>query len=279
MAFGMVHLGAIGDLILAMPVAEAIAGDEPIHLMGRGGHRDLAGLWPACRRYADGEECQLHTLFAGRPGDRLRRWLDRCGPRPPMLFAAERVAGTAWINTRDRDGRTHISLQMLRCIRPEAAMEDLPLPHLSVAGMPIGGGPAPVVLHPGSGGVAKCWPLHRFVRTATLLAAAGHTVRWLLGPVERERYVDEQLRGAPGEVHANRPLREVLELLAGCAVYVGNDSGITHAAAALGRPTVALFGPTRPRVWAPRGRRVCVLPFESTPAEVAAACDDLPAES
>jgi len=43
------------------------------------------------------------------------------------------------------------------------------------------------------------------------------------------------------------------------AVYLGNDSGITHLAAAVGVPTVALFGPSDPRQWAPRGRRVTVI--------------------
>jgi ADP-heptose:LPS heptosyltransferase len=42
-------------------------------------------------------------------------------------------------------------------------------------------------------------------------------------------------------------------------VYIGNDSGISHLAAAAGAPVVALFGPTDPAVWAPRGPRVRIL--------------------
>ena len=42
-------------------------------------------------------------------------------------------------------------------------------------------------------------------------------------------------------------------------MFVGNDSGTTHLAAMLGAPTVALFGPTDPAVWAPTGPRVRVL--------------------
>jgi ADP-heptose:LPS heptosyltransferase len=48
-------------------------------------------------------------------------------------------------------------------------------------------------------------------------------------------------------------------LLARVDVYLGNDSGVSHLAAALGVPTVAIFGPTDPRIWAPRGPRVTVL--------------------
>ncbi len=47
--------------------------------------------------------------------------------------------------------------------------------------------------------------------------------------------------------------------MAGARLYIGNDSGITHLAAAIGIPTLALFGPTSPATWAPRGPNVTVL--------------------
>ena len=51
--------------------------------------------------------------------------------------------------------------------------------------------------------------------------------------------------------------------LARASLYIGNDSGITHLAAAVGTPTLALFGPTDPAVWAPRGPNVRVAKFIS----------------
>lgn len=47
--------------------------------------------------------------------------------------------------------------------------------------------------------------------------------------------------------------------LARARLYIGNDSGITHLAAAVGTPVLALFGPTDPAVWAPRGPHVRVV--------------------
>ena len=47
--------------------------------------------------------------------------------------------------------------------------------------------------------------------------------------------------------------------LAGARVYIGNDSGVTHLAAALGVPVIAIFVATPPEVWAPRGSNVSVL--------------------
>jgi len=282
MPLGMIHLGAIGDLILAMPVAEAVAGGEPIHLLGRGPHREFAEPWAPCMRYgdADADARGLPTLLAGRPSPAMRRWLAQCGPEAPLLFAAKPIAGLRWVNTRDGDGRTHISLQMLRRVRPGACDEDLPLPSLSVPADPFApSGRRPAVIHPGSGGVMKCWPLRHFLRVAWHLAEAGFSVHWILGPAEVERFLDEQLHGEVGHVHRDLPLSIVLTMLSSCAVYVGNDSGITHAAAGLGRPTVALFGPTNPSVWGPRGRRVTLLPFETSASDVASAAGSLSAES
>ena len=73
-------------------------------------------------------------------------------------------------------------------------------------------------------------------------------VRWSAGP-------QEPLDGA---VRFGN-LYDLACWLASARVYIGNDSGITHLAAAAGVPVVAVFGPTDPEIWAPRGERVQVL--------------------
>ena len=103
-----------------------------------------------------------------------------------------------------------------------------------------------VLIQPGSGSPAKCWPWF------TELAAKLDSVRFILGPAEGDFRT-------PFPVLRNRPLRELTVELCRCRGYVGNDSGITHLAAYLGGPTVALFGPTDPALWGPIGRRVTVL--------------------
>jgi hypothetical protein len=55
------------------------------------------------------------------------------------------------------------------------------------------------------------------------------------------------------------PLSRLAALLVECSGYVGNDSGVSHLAAALGVPTAAVFGPTDPAVWAPVGPKVSVV--------------------
>ena len=67
-------------------------------------------------------------------------------------------------------------------------------------------------------------------------------VHWLAGP-------DEDL---PGAIRIPN-LYDLACWLAGAKVYLGNDSGISHLAAAVGTPTLALFTATKPRDWSPRG--------------------------
>ena len=63
--------------------------------------------------------------------------------------------------------------------------------------------------------------------------------------------------------------------LAQARVYIGNDSGISHLAAAVGTPTIVLFGPTNPAVWAPRGSHV-LAPMETVePADVIMAVEQM----
>ena len=103
------------------------------------------------------------------------------------------------------------------------------------------------VIHPFSGSPAKNWPLEKFQALARKLE---HTmpVRWCAGPEDPP--LKDCVRIAD--------LYDLACWLASARLYLGNDSGITHLAAAAGAPVLALFGPTDPAVWAPRGPNVRV---------------------
>lgn len=118
----------------------------------------------------------------------------------------------------------------------------------------------PVLLHPGSGGAPKWTPLPFFRRTAESLASEGKPVLVVWGEAEVSRLTEiravfdglPHVRVMPHSVH----LRLWTGLAANAAGYVGNDSGMTHLAAACGLPVAAVFGPTDPAVWAPPGAKV-----------------------
>jgi heptosyltransferase-3 len=57
----------------------------------------------------------------------------------------------------------------------------------------------------------------------------------------------------------NASLPDLCQALNECTVFVGHDTGVTHLAAAVGTPTVVMFGPTNSSVWAPLGKHVTVI--------------------
>jgi hypothetical protein len=101
------------------------------------------------------------------------------------------------------------------------------------------------VIHPFSGSARKNWPIERFRAIAAQLERV-MPVKWCAG---------EEDPPLPGAVRIDN-LFELACWLARARLYIGNDSGITHLAAAVGTPVLALFGPTDPEVWAPRGKNV-----------------------
>lgn len=127
-----------------------------------------------------------------------------------------------------------------------------------------------IAIHPGSGSPRKNWPLECFVEVAMALAAR-KTVDpvFLLGDAEKGMEV-ALARRCPGmRCLTGMGLLELAGVLARCRGYLGNDSGVTHLAAALGVPVTVLFGATDPSVWAPRGPHVRVLrQGEAIPDEV-----------
>ena len=91
-----------------------------------------------------------------------------------------------------------------------------------------------------------------FTDIADRLIARGLSVGWCCGPAEEAfNDLDPQLPSIS--------LVELAPLLASAKLYIGNDSGITHLASVAGCPTVAVFGPTNPRVWQPIGPRTIVI--------------------
>ena len=125
-----------------------------------------------------------------------------------------------------------------------------------------------VAIHPGSGSAAKNWPADQYASLVDRLHAEYGLASVVLGgPADAEALV--VLHDRPGQPPAaelvERPLLVVAALLGRAAAFLGNDSGLSHLAGLLGVPTLALFGPSDPTVWAPLGPRVRVLRSASLP--------------
>ncbi len=285
----VIRSGALGDFVLTLPAIRALREAAPrahIEIVGRTATLEVA----RGRYYADAvrsiDRADFAPLFA--PGgeaspeviayltgfdlilsylpDRdglFRRNLERVGVRRLVCGdpvpapdegrhivdrLAEPVEG-AGIPVRDRSPRVFLT------------EEDGWTAEAFLKGCGISESDLFVVIHPGSGGARKCWPAERFARVAEVVAqTTGARVVVPCGPAD-EQVVEQmasEMAVAP-VVARGLPLPVLAGALARCRAYLGNDSGVTHLSAASGAPVVALFGPTDPRVWGPRGERVRVV--------------------
>jgi heptosyltransferase II len=113
----------------------------------------------------------------------------------------------------------------------------------------LGNGPA-VAVAPGSVGASKRWPY--YAEAARLLAAQGLDVWVVGGPGEREFAAEIVAAGGPTVRDlTGTDLRNGILAMAAASVAISNDSGLMHIAAAIGTPTMGIFGPTSPYLWAP----------------------------
>ncbi len=115
--------------------------------------------------------------------------------------------------------------------------------------------------HVGSGSPQKNWPIDRW--TELIDQFDGFFEDFLLVGGEADDNVVRDFRAGCSSPRLrtllNASLKDLCHALHGCSVFVGHDTGVTHLAAAIGIPTVALFGPTDPNIWAPLGDHVSVV--------------------
>lgn len=270
--------GALGDCVLLWPLLRALA---PLTLVGPAGagrlaERELLGVkaiedgtaeWS--RLFADDagaargahapavlESARLVISFVSDGADAWARNVRGLRPECRCLFARSRPPAGAKVHvtTYRRRQLEHAGLQLA------AAAPGLCRPR-STRTAPREGRRTTVVLAPGSGAPAKCWPADRFERLALRLLDRGLDVRIVMGHVERERFDAGLLDRWHARFDVGYPPTpiELADHIRDASLFAGNDSGPTHLAAQLGVPTLALFGPTDPRVWSPVGPDVTLV--------------------
>ncbi len=252
-----VHSGGMGDFLLACPALAHLSHNRTVTLAGHRERLEIAveaGLAESAVRL---DAIDFGSLFS-TPSPRLQ------------AFASNFDEAIVWMGDDDgliTQGLHACGVEEVRCFPglPRANWtKHATAYYLDCLGLPETDGfqitIAPNktfngwIIHPGSGSARKNWPVERFAEVADYLQHRGRTVRWCLGPAE------EAFQLPDGAV----PLRlaspvALAHCLAAAEGYVGNDSGVSHLAAMLGCPTVAIFGPTDPGIWAPRGPRVRVV--------------------
>jgi len=281
------HDGALGDVLLSLPCIRVIRDNSDfIHMAGPPDVADLlretgyvdetspAGKALFASLYSKGMERAAmdfleqfdHAVVFTRRGDSL------------LVANVEKVVPrTEIIITIPPEGeRSHVAQFRLNQLcfggKSDDLQSRLTIPSLYreegkefiVRSFGIEGRGPLMAFHPGSGGRRKCWPLENYFKLGErILSSRASRLLFLTGPAEEPDVADEILgfaRGHKGVIHVrNEPLIMVAGLLANSDLYLGNDSGITHLAAAANVRVVVLFGPSDPFLWKPLGKGVQVI--------------------
>jgi heptosyltransferase-3 len=242
----LIRPGAIGDCILSLPALECL-------------RADYTEVWIRSEaapliRFADcvRSTAAMRIDFLGLPG---------VNPPPELLGRLRSFDSiVSWYGSnrpefRDQVRALDLPFEFLDALPPagarihaadfflqQAGCSGVAWPRIQVPQSPPGDF---AVIHPFSGSARKNWAWDRYRELGERLTMP---VRWCAGPEEQ---LDDAVR--------IDNLYDLACWLATARIYIGNDSGITHLAAAVDIPVVAIFGPTDPAVWAPRGARVRVL--------------------
>ena len=245
----LIRPGALGDFIVSIPAMECL----------RAGYLEV---WSALRNVPLAARFADHARSLASTG---LDWLELNGPSEPLL---ETLRGfdsiVSWYGAsrpefREAVAALRLPFQFFPALPPVGCVTHAADFYLeqarSIASCACDGIPRIAchatranfaVIHPFAGSPRKRWPLECFHELAQRLARR-MPVEWCAGQ-------DDELPGA-------RRFEDLYDLacwLATARIYIGNDSGPTHLAAAVGTPVVALFGPSDPAVWAPRSPRVAI---------------------
>lgn len=285
----VIHPGALGDVLLALPAVRALRTAFYDCEIGLLAGRAMAYLLHTCKEVDAAfslESQALAGLIAGsesmEPG--IRRWTTKCAlvvawmnDSDQRLSAALRGIGIPRVIVRSPSicSKAHQTDRFLETIQSvvqsQVVCQKLHLPadvieqtKSRLVRMGVVEDKPLVLLHPGSGSRHKCSNPSLLSRVAEWCLKKGLTPLVVGGPADEEQ-VENLLA-----VCVQRPmilrgldLLSMAGVLVHGVVFIGHDSGLTHLAAALHIPTLALFGPTKPERWAPWGPYVTVLTGET----------------
>lgn len=290
----VIHPGALGDVLLAIPALRALRSafpDDALSLAAQPQIGELLMALGVVDRQVPFDSLGLDALFVDGPLPTRARALSRAarviswfGARdatfvcrlstvvPDALIAPPAPTGDipTWEHLVQTVAKHTVDASWLAPVAVPKRLVEESRRWLDAAGWD--GTTRLVMVHPGAGGVAKRWPVQGFARALEDL-----TQRACLGVIIHEGPADAEAAAAlrarfqtPAMRLVQPPLPLLTGILSHVAVYLGNDSGISHLAATVGAPSAVLFtmATLAWRPWAPAGRLIVVTTTEVEETDV-----------
>lgn len=283
----IIHPGALGDILLAVPAMRRLRAQFPQHKVVLCSNEPVARLLLECRVIdawlsVQGRACAGLFDPEASIGGELQGWLERCDcavawmqDQHGSLARTLEIAGarktivcspfSMTLTAPHQSDRFCETIQEL--LIHDAELDRLQLPGaLSLRGrscleeLGVGRDCNFTAFHPGSGSPRKSIAIATMATMMARLRGKGMLPIVIEGPADHEAVCCLlQKLSFPAVVLRDLELRTLAGVLSHATKFVGHDSGVTHLAALLGVRTVAFFGPTDPDRWAPLGSHVSVL--------------------
>ncbi|NLD94106.1 MAG: glycosyltransferase family 9 protein [Fibrobacter sp.] len=252
------HSGALGDFISVVPVLRLwrMHTASPIDIITRAAHYRLTNYFKITDKGIDTDSSVVAKLFVEN-GTEIASFTRTY--THAILFASESsqivknfksyFRGELYYHDPHPDRVLHCTDYQLSIIDPVRSMysSDFSIPCISFKKeRPIHANR--ICIHTGSGSVLKNWDFNKYLGLADLLRSQGHLICWIRGYAEKS-----DIYPSGDSVYTIDSLIDLSMHLNDSLLFIGNDSGLSHLAAACGCKVVALFGPSDPAVWAPKG--------------------------
>ncbi|MFP3870178.1 MAG: lipopolysaccharide heptosyltransferase II [Syntrophobacteria bacterium] len=288
----------IGDAILCLPVVDASVRLRPeaeltvlarkevsqvfvvrepsvrvLEFQRGAGPRRLKGLAELARMLRE-ERFSLAIILPNSFSSLLLAWMAAIPQRAGYATDGRGLLLTHRLKSRRKERGLHQAEYYLQLIRSLGATEVDCIPRLSLrpryrkkafsllGTLGIGEDETVVGVHPGAAyGETKRWFPQRFAAVLEKLQRSGRRILLLGGPGEESvaNQISRKMAKPPISLVGRTSVAEALAVISRCALFLSNDSGLMHAAAALGVPQVALFGSTDPLKTAPLNELAVVI--------------------
>jgi len=258
----IIREGSLGDLILTLPVIQSLKKNNfYVYLAGKGIYKNFFEIYSNIDGFYSFDNTFFLPLFSGEENKLLSEFLNNFdliifyedektlqGKTIRKIFKGEIL----FHPVKNEHLKMHIIDYLLLPVRNfSIEIEKHPFLRIKNEEENI------IVIHPGSGSSHKNYKKENFLGIIKKIKEREFKV--ILGPAEFDQFQWWTNKIGQEKILKTSFLQDIVDIVKTTKIYIGNDSGITHLFASCGVKTIAIFGPTSPFIWGPRGKKVKII--------------------